>query len=480
MQSVLKGTILTMAVRWMDRALGFVSMLILARLLVPSDFGLVSLAWVVVGLADVLFDFGGHIQLIQKKDPDREDFDTTWTLRLLMATTASALIWLCAPLAGEYYHDKRVVDILHVIAPSLMINAACNIGTVTWVKNMQFNLEFRFQFIRRITGFITTLSAVLILRDYWGLVIGSLTTQATGLILSYVLHSYRPKLCLTRARTLWRMSLWLLTRSVGMYANTQTDKILLGRVATAATVGSYTLADELATIPTTEILAPFARALVPAFAAQKDDHEKLGRTVLLATGIAGFIVLPTSVGLAHVSHLAVPILLGPKWNEAIPILEYLCYCSLALAFSSASTNMLLAVGKVRNLTLVVWSQTVLFIGLAVFAFPGAGVLGIAKSKLIAQIFGSGANIRSATDYVGPIRYRDFARWTWRPAVSVCAMKLVLTAIPPLFENHFLELGLLVLTGAAVYASSVVALWHIAGKPDGVESYLLEKLRSRKG
>ena len=98
--SVFSGAVLTVSMRWTDRLIGLVSTLILARLLVPEDFGIIAMASIVVGLTEVLFDLGVNVALIQNKSPTKGHYDTAWTLRLLQSGVAAILVAGTAPLAA--------------------------------------------------------------------------------------------------------------------------------------------------------------------------------------------------------------------------------------------------------------------------------------------------------------------------------------------------------------------------------------------
>ena len=167
--SAARGAVLVVGMRWIDRLIGLVSTLILARLLVPEDFGIVAMASVVVGLIDTLLDLGVGSALIQNRDAGREDFDTAWTMRVIQALGAALILWFAAPLAAEYFRDPRVVDVIRVMALAMLIGGFENIGIVAFQKNMEFGSDFRFFFFRRLAGFIVTISLAFWLHSYWAM-----------------------------------------------------------------------------------------------------------------------------------------------------------------------------------------------------------------------------------------------------------------------------------------------------------------------
>ena len=198
-----KGAILSVGMRWTDRLVGLISMLVLARLLTPADFGLVAMAMVVVGLLDVLLDLGVSAALIQNESSDKLDFDTAWTLRLAQSSIAAVLIVVGAPWAADYYHDPRIVDIMRVIAISVFVGGFENIGIVSFQKNMEFGRDFQFFLSKKLFGTVFTIAAALAFRSYWALVLGSLVSRLAGVGLSYRMHDFRPHLSLARLSRIW-------------------------------------------------------------------------------------------------------------------------------------------------------------------------------------------------------------------------------------------------------------------------------------
>jgi len=160
--------------RWTDKFIGFVSTLILARLLAPEDIGIIAMASLVIGFIDVFLDLGVNIALIQNRNAAPAHFNSAWTLRLAQSATAAVLIVLASSAAATYFKDARVESVLHVMALGLIVASFENIGIVTFQKEMKFGLEFRFLFSKRIVGFLVTITAAWFLRDYWALVIGAL------------------------------------------------------------------------------------------------------------------------------------------------------------------------------------------------------------------------------------------------------------------------------------------------------------------
>lgn len=465
--------------RWTDRLIGLVSTLVLARLLVPADFGIVAMASIVVGLIDTLLALGVSSALIQNRNAGREEFDTAWTLGIIQGSMVAGIIWIAAPYAAASFHDPRVLAVVRVMAFSIFFGAFENIGIVAFQKNMEFGRDFRFFFIRRIFGFVVTLILAILLQSYWAMVIGALVSRFSGVGLSYWMHDYRPRLSLKKVRELWSFSQWVLVRNIGSYGLVQLDKFLVGHRTDAATIGAYSLADEVSSMPTTELLAPLGRVLFPLFVRVAHDAEQLRRAFCRALGIQTLFALPFGVGLALVANEVVPLVLGDQWLQAVPLLQTLALISTFTAMSHSSGYVLLALGKVWFQAVLAWIQFGFLASMALLAFPDVGVQGIANIRLGTTALGFFLFIGLVLIYVKSIHLIDLVCNTWRPILATGIMVLVLLFVSTLtLFGNFGQFLTMVLTGAVTYILAILVLWRLAGCRDGAESYLLDLLSIR--
>ena len=477
--SVARGAVLVVAMRWTDRLIGLVSTLILARLLLPEDFGIVAMASIVVGLIDTLLDLGVGSALVQNKHAGREEFDTAWTFRLLQAAFAALLIWLAAPFAAEYFRDPRVIDVIKVMALAVLIGGFENIGIVAFQKNMEFGRDFQFFFFRRVAGFVVTIALAFWLKSYWAMVIGAVVGRTVGVAISYGMHDYRPRLSMARFRQLWSFSQWILVGNVGSYGLMQIDKFLVGRRTDAATMGSYSLADDIAAMPSTELLSPLSRVLFPLFVDSAHDSEKLRVAFCKAIGVQTLLALPAGVGLCMVASDAVLLLLGERWQQAIPLVQTLALISVFSALTYSSSYLLLALGRVSLQALLSWLRFGMLAFLVIVVFPDVGAQGIAYIRLATTALGFMLFVCLVLHYVESVRLRDFVEHSWRPLFSTGIMALSLSVFPR-FESLalFVQVFLSVAFGAGVYVCSILVLWRISGCRDGGETYLLEQLHMK--
>jgi O-antigen/teichoic acid export membrane protein len=464
--------------RWTDRFVGFVSTLILARLLVPDDFGIVAMCSLVIGLVDVLLDLGVGTALIRNQAATPSHYHTAWTLRVAQTTLGTSIVFLGAPLAARYFGDPRLTTVLQVMSASLFLAGLENIGVVDFQKEMRFGLDFRFAFLKRIVAFVITIVAAYAMRSYWALVVGTLAGRAFGVALSYAMHPLRPRLSLAQFRDIFGISQWMLVRSTGFYLDSSLHRFLVGGRDNAYVMGGYTLANDVASMPTTELLAPLNRVLFPAFVKASHDAAELKRLFLLAQGIQTLIAVPASVGLAMVARDAVPLLLGEKWRFVVPFVQILALSSAAQAITTSGGYLLITQGKIRQSAALIWAQVVIFAAIAWICIPSGHALQLAGARLVASVSGLAIAAWFLRRALPDIGLGDMARTIMRPLLAVVAMvaALMLLDYATGLMSSF-RLGAEVAVGAVTYCLAVLAVWRLQGMPAGAERYILEAIRS---
>lgn len=225
---------------------------------------------------------------------------------------------------------------------------------------------------------------------------------------------------------------------------------------------------------------PMGRVLFPAFVRVADKPKELHRAFCLALGVQALVVLPAGIGLALVAHTAVPLLLGPQWVAAIPLLQWLALMNIALALTHSSGYLLLALGKIRLQAILAWIQFALLLAFSLLIFSDCGAKTIAAIRLAVSIIAMALLLVLVLRAIPTLRYHDLLVYTWRPIVGSCAMAgiLLILTIPadwPLAWQLTVEIS----TGVATYVMSLLLLWRMVGWQTGAESYLLDILRIRQ-
>jgi O-antigen/teichoic acid export membrane protein len=473
--------------RLFTRVAGLASTLILARLLIPDDFGLVAIATGIIGTIEALSWISVHDALIRHPERSRPLYDTGFTLQVLRATLTAALLAAAADPLATFFADPRLRDVVFLLAAGTVLSGFENIGIADFRRDLRFDLEFRMQAASRLAGVVVTVSGAVILRTYWALVLGLLVTRAIRLVMSYAMSAYRPGWSLRAWRVILGYSAWTWAALVVAQIRERVDVMAIGRSLGPGSVGIYALGVEIGSLTTTELVEPLHRALFSSFAHQQRSEQDQTGLFITAIGSALLVVLPAGVGVSIVADPLVRLALGAAWLEVIPVIQIIGIGCTVTVFHYVTNALLLALGQPR---LAFWMSVAstpprvaaILIGLWYAGLAGAA-LGMVGSFVCDQVI--------ALAVIPPNRRiapRRLIAVCWRPVLGCLVMVATLHLAGLAWTTAAgddvwsLMAGLVepAIIGAACYGSAVIALWLLVGRPDGAETALWAAARSALG
>ncbi|MDE2181819.1 MAG: lipopolysaccharide biosynthesis protein [Alphaproteobacteria bacterium] len=473
---MLRGSVWMIALRWSLRGIGVVSTIVLARLLTPSDFGVVAIAMIVVGFFEMLNRTGQGNALIRLTNPTREHYDTAWTISVLIGSAIAVGVVAAAPLTKIYFHEARSVVVMQCLALRALLDGAQNIGTVDFRRDLRFKMFFHFQVSTKIFQFVLTITLALLLRNYWALVGGIVGGQIARTALSYVLSSYRPRFCLKAAREIWSFSIWTFVRSIATYFQDQVDNIAIGGIAGAPTMGRYTVAKDVGSSPTAEITEPIIAALYPVMAKYQSDPAELRRLYLRTLGWSAMICASTGVGILLVARDLVSALLGPQWMTIVPFIGWLALGTAAETLRSGAYATLDVLGLPGIGARMQWVRLIL---LAVAIIPVAYITRDLISIAVARFVMAALFIPTLYTAVGGrigVSASQYISALWRPFLATGVMALAVGGLNLVFPTTgLLRLGADVVVGVATYGASLLLFWDLSGRPMSAEQDLVKLL-----
>lgn len=464
----------------LDRGLAIVSTLILARLLVPADFGLVAMAMSVIAVLELATSFSFEVALIQRQQLERTHYDTAWSLNALLALACAAATALLAYPTAVFYAEPRLTAVMLALAGGWVFSGLENPGLVDFRRRMDFRREFYFLAAKRALSFVITVTLALTLRSYWALVIGSIAGRILGVALSYLMHEFRPRPCLQAARELFGFSGWMLANNVLSVAQSKVPHFAVGRFLGSQPLGLFTVGTEVAQIPTADLLAPINRVLFPGLARLADDMAQLRKTFLDVVAVTTLFAVPAAVGIAAVAEPLVLVLLGPKWLDAVPVIRIMASAGAVSAITSCNGSAYLALGQPRFITLVASVRLVALVPLALVLTAHLGLAGAAYAELGAALLGLAVSLPLVLHRLA-IRATEFLGRLWRSALASAVMAYAVLRLLDCFSgaNSSLQalpvLAAAVAVGILVYFAVAGCLWLLAGRPAGAEQLLLDRI-----
>jgi lipopolysaccharide exporter len=477
---MVKGAIWMLLFKAATRGVGLVSMVILARLLTPFDFGLVALATAIIGALELMTAFSFDVPLIQNQQASRSQYDTAWTISIVFAIFISLFLVVVAPFAADFYGDPRLKLIMYVLAVGTFVEGFQNIGIVSFRKDMEFHKEFNFQVAKKLLGFVVTIFLAFTYRNYWALVAGIVFGKIGGTALSYLLSPYRPRFSMTAWSELFGFSKWLVLNNILYFLRHRFADFTVGKMVGPSGLGIYALSYELSHLPTTELVAPINRAVFPGYSKMSEDMSRLRQSYLDVLSLIALFALPAAIGVVALSEPIVLVVLGEKWAEAIPLIPIL---ALSGAISAMETNIgpvYLALGKPQILT----GLSALFVGILIplmFVFTSKwGIYGTAWACFVASA------VTMPVYYLTMFRtlslpVMDFVASVWRPLVASALMYLSIILLLPVIGSGGMDLPMffilfaMILLGAGFYFGVVIVLWRLSGAPSGAERNMLTRM-----
>jgi lipopolysaccharide exporter len=469
--------------RMVTRILGLVSTLFLVRLLQPTDFGLVTLATSFGFAIDSLSSLGVEEAIIREKDPGRDLYDSAFTINVIRGLATTTILVTAAWPIAVFFKDMRLAPVMLALATGSLIGAFENIGIVDFRRNIAFQKEFLLMSVPRLVSIVVAIGTAFIFRSYWALIVAILTSSILRVAMGYAMHPLRPRFGLRSWRQIAGFSFWSWALSLSSLVRDRSDAFIIGRVLDITQVGIFSVAAEIASLPTTELVSPLARACFSSFASVRhaDTASETANTFLRIMGTAILIVLPAGVGISLIADPIVKLAFGSRWLGATNLIQILGAALTVMIPGLISASVLNAHAVLRPMFRVqifsVVVRVVLMVALVSrFGLIGAAI-GVALGTATEHLLYLGMTLRRLR-----LGVADLLRHIWRSilatgvmAASMALLGLGWTEVPDTLaavSNILMAVPLSV----AIYAAASALLWIVVGRPVGAERDMWDMLR----
>jgi len=325
--------------------------------------------------------------LIQKKEDIRGYLNAAWTVLIIRGFIIFIVIYLLAPYASLFFHSPAVVPIIQVLGFAFFFDAFNNVGVVFFRKELEFNKVFIHRFVGISTNFVVAVIAALILRSVWALVLGLLAEKIVSIIVSYVIHPYRPRFSkdIEKARELFGFGKWILGSSILVFIGEHIDDIFVGRVLSATALGFYQMAYRISNMLETEITQVITSVAFPAYAILQDQPIRLQKAYFRIMRLTMAISIPIAVGMVFLAPEFTVIFLGEKWMSMVVVMQLLAVAGLVKSIISTGSPLFTGGGYpnyqfymqlIRGLTIII-----VIYPLIVYAGISGAALGVILSMM---------------------------------------------------------------------------------------------------
>ena len=435
------------------------TMVVLARLLKPSDFGLVGMATVVTAFVSLFKDLGTSAAIIHRRDLTDELLSSVFWMNVGIGILGTLLLASFAPLVAMYYREPQVSAILRVLSLSFAISGLTILQAALLERGLQFRTVASTQLAGVGCGAIAGIASALAGAGVWALVIQSLTSASVITILLWWSTPWRPQWIFRwrEVRSIGSYSLNLVGFNTFNYFSRNADNLLIGRYLGPTALGIYALAYRIMLYPLQTIATVISRVMFPVYAHLQDDDARFRSAYLRTAGVIALVTFPMMIGLWMVARPFVLTVFGAKWLQLVPLIEILAPIGMLQSIGTTVGAIYQAKGNTR--ALFYWgigSGAVLVSGFAVGL--RWGIVGVATTYAIVTIGLMIPNFVIPFRLIG-LRLRSLVAVLVRPLAASLLMALVIAVVRTLVvhsQPHF-ALQLMLATGILVY---IFASWQM--------------------
>ena len=333
--------------RIVQAVLNFGVTVVLARLLVPEDFGLLAMVTVVTGFVTIFFDFGFTNVVIYKQDMSRLELDSIFWFNIATGLVLFAIAWLSADFIASFYANEKLVLITKVVSVAFILKALNVVQSALYLKRLQFKMLTLVSF----SAIAVSSSFAIYLAfkgwNVWALVYRSLAQNGITVILLFIFSSWWPTLSFSFSALAgnFNYAAKVAGNNIITYWSRNFDNLIIGKISGEHTLGLYSKSYSLMMLPLQNISMVIRRVMLPSFAQIQNDKDRVRNIYLQLTNLICFFTFPFVVCLTVLAEPIILTVYGPKWAGMILPVQLLSLGAIPRAILSLNGSVFLAMGR---------------------------------------------------------------------------------------------------------------------------------------
>jgi O-antigen/teichoic acid export membrane protein len=384
-KSSMTASALLIATQLTKRLVSVVSMIILARILEPADFGLVAISLLFMNFVQVVSTTGGGSYLLSRESLTNEMVFTSWTLSLIIKGTLALILAVSSFFVAQYYEDARLMPLVIVLAIQLLIENLGSPGMIYKRKNQEFGVITKWGIVIKVISASVTITIAYVYESYWALVIGQFINALIAVILTYHIAPLKPKLTLVNFHEQWAFSKWILPQSLLNFFKSQIDAIIVSSMFDKASFGAYNSMRYYATIPVGAVINPAISPLLTQFSEFKSNKNYFLSQTQVVIIVLVAICTPIIYFMQQHAQFAVNLILGEKWVEYYPLFTTFAFLTIIMSLNKFLSHLLML--KDRTKFLFIYSIFTILVQVILFSSVEIdSVFELANYKIAADIF----------------------------------------------------------------------------------------------
>ncbi len=361
---------------------------IMARLLTPADFGIMAVVLVLSRAMGYFAQFGVARALVQKETIDEDEIRGAWTVAFTCGLVSTLAMFAGAGWFARFFHQETATAAIQLFSFNFLLQAIALTPAALLRRRLRIKRLAMMETLAFVVGqFVLGVPAACLGAGYWAIVLSMLGQSLVLAVACFVSapHCLRPSLDFSRYRSLVSFGGKASGVSVVEFLSASADTFTLGKIASATSLGLYNRAFMLINLPLQYLWNGLQKVLFPALAREQSDAVQLRRMVEDATRIFSAVVIPVGIGAALSAHSIVLSVLGSQWNDAIPVLQWLCLAAVFNCLSHISALLTEAVGKFAAKA---YAQSAVLVAMVAGVYCGAkyGVAAAAMAVAAVECF----------------------------------------------------------------------------------------------
>jgi len=330
-----------------QQGITFVIQIVLARLLLPEQFGLIGMLTIFIALAQAFINSGFGQALVQKKNADHTDECSIFYFNIFVSVIATGVLWLAAPWIAAFYKQPLLTSLTRVLSLNLIINAFAQIQKTILTKKIDFKSQLKVGVSASL--FSGVVGAVMAYKGFgvWALVGQQVSRSLAQTMIYWFVSDWRPALILSFSslRSMFHFGSKLLCSGLLDTIFNNIYLVIIGKLFTPAALGFYSRAKGLQEFPVNSTTSIVSSVTFPVFASVQDDRSRMKVGVQKSLTIMVMIITPCMLGLAVVARPLVSLVLTDKWLPCVPFLQLLCVVGIIWPLHVINLNVLMALGR---------------------------------------------------------------------------------------------------------------------------------------
>lgn len=370
-----------------SRAVAFLRLAVLARILTPAQFGVFGVATLVLSFLEVLTETGINVFLIQKKDQSDVYISSAWIISIIRGSVIAVILVISAPFISKFFNSPESYSVLLLIALVPFIRGFINPSIINIQKEIEFNKEFYLRLILLVVDASVAIVVAFVTRSAESMAYGLIVSAIVEVVLSFVFFKPWPKPTadLGKIKHIGGRGWWVTITGIFVYLAENLDNIAVGRMLGTEFLGIYQSAYKISTLTISEIVEVVNRVTFPVYSKISSDKERLLSAFRKVFWTSSLVALVLGVLIFVFANALVRIVLGPSWMAAVPIVQILAFYGILRAFFGNFSAVFLSLEKQNYVAFMTFVRLIALILLIVPFISLWGMEGAAFAMIVSII-----------------------------------------------------------------------------------------------